>query len=242
MIALSPSWWRAPAPTRCFAPMWAQSPRTKPRPWKRRRSAAPSRASSAARKSNTRAVCLTSTHAPNRPYTRSLDPVPMETLLSSPASTRNPFSSRTAWILVLALSPLAYLASFYLAQKLPSRNTTITINRERALDAAVRFAQSRQIDVRNWFPTIGSQKDDEFSMVLAHPHSQALELGVGENHRKLVVFLRSDGREPVADVDLPALRESYRRIQGAFAIDRDGGVTTGKFLGQVEARKVGERR
>ncbi|HLK66954.1 MAG TPA: SpoIIE family protein phosphatase [Bryobacteraceae bacterium] len=100
----------------------------------------------------------------------------METLLSSPASTRNPFSSRTAWILVLALSPLAYLASFYLAQKLPSRNTTITINRERALDAAVRFAQSRQIDVRNWFPTIGSQKDDEFSMVLAHPHSQALEL------------------------------------------------------------------
>ncbi len=99
----------------------------------------------------------------------------MEALSSPPASPLRPFSGRTAWIALLLLSPLAYLGSFYLAKKLPSRTGAITINRDRAIETALQFAASRQIDARNWPVTIGSQKNDDISDMLAHVRAPALE-------------------------------------------------------------------
>lgn len=99
----------------------------------------------------------------------------MEALRSLSAAPRRPFSGRAAWIAVLVLSPLAYLGSFYLVKKLPSRNSAITINHDRAIQAALQFADARHVKARGWPVTVGATKQKAISGVLAHVRPPALE-------------------------------------------------------------------
>src|ERR1017187_9260620 len=99
----------------------------------------------------------------------------MEALQSLSAAPRRPFSGRAACIAVLVLSPLAYLGSFYLVKKLPSRNSAITINHDRAIQAALQFADARHVKARGWPVTVGATKQKAISGVLAHVRPPALE-------------------------------------------------------------------
>jgi len=59
--------------------------------------------------------------------------------------------TRWAWIVFLALSPLAYLASSSLLFKYnPNLKAGFTIDRRSAIEAAARFAASKGIDVTGW--------------------------------------------------------------------------------------------
>jgi serine phosphatase RsbU (regulator of sigma subunit) len=91
------------------------------------------------------------------------------------ASPRRPFTRRAGWVAVLALSPLAYLGSFYLVKMLPSRNSVITINRERAIQAALQFAETRHIDARGWATTVGASQPKDVAVVLPHVRPPALD-------------------------------------------------------------------
>src|SRR5450759_4844859 len=86
-----------------------------------------------------------------------------------------PFSSRIAWMAILVLSPLAYIGSYYVANMLPGRNRAITLNRERAVQTAVRFAASRQVDARGWPAIVQPRKNDDVATVLSHVRPGALE-------------------------------------------------------------------
>ena len=93
-----------------------------------------------------------------------------------PRSSRiRPFSKRTAWLAVLVLSPLTYLGSYYLAKMLPSRNSVITLNREKAIQLGLQFAETRHIDARGWKPSVGTEKHKDLALVFAHVRPPALE-------------------------------------------------------------------
>lgn len=113
---------------------------------------------------------------------------------------------------MLALSPLAYLGSFYLVKMLPSRNSAITINRERAIQAALQFAETRHIDARGWPATVGAQKDKDISLVLAHVRPPALEQVTAAS----VVAVRF--RSPSSDQWLRVLLTPSGRVIG-FSIN-----------------------
>ena len=140
----------------------------------------------------------------------------MEALPSALASPRGPFASRAAWIAVLALSPLAYLGSFYLAKSLPSQNSPFTLGRDRAIQIALDFARSHHIDAQGWAVTIGTQKDDEMSEVLAHVRPPALEQ-VASSSPVTVRFRAPSSEEWIRVVLTPA-----GRVTG-FSINEPGG-------------------
>src|SRR5262252_3158812 len=59
--------------------------------------------------------------------------------------------TRWVWIILLALSPLAYLAGTYLIFKYnPNVKAGFAIDRRSAIEAAARFAASKGIDVTGW--------------------------------------------------------------------------------------------
>src|SRR5215831_21904 len=59
--------------------------------------------------------------------------------------------TRWVWIVLLALSPLAYLAGSSLLFKYdPNLKAGFTIDRRTAIEAAARFAASKGIDVTGW--------------------------------------------------------------------------------------------
>ena len=82
---------------------------------------------------------------------------------------------RVAWIAVLVLSPLAYLGSFQLARLLPSRNSTITITRESAIQAAVAFAKTRGIDATGWKVSGGAEQHRPIAILQTHVRIPAVE-------------------------------------------------------------------
>lgn len=97
-------------------------------------------------------------------------------VLRSPSGARFlPFSRRAVWIAALVLSPLTYLGSFYLAKMLPGRNSVITINREKAIQYALQFAEARHIDARSWLPAVGAEKHKEVAVLFAHVRPPVLE-------------------------------------------------------------------
>src|SRR5215468_3887318 len=59
--------------------------------------------------------------------------------------------TRWVWIVLLALSPLAYLAGSYLIYKYdPNLKVGFRIDRRAAIEAAAKFATSKGIDVTGW--------------------------------------------------------------------------------------------
>src|SRR5450755_1237443 len=103
----------------------------------------------------------------------------MTAMPSPSAVARRPFSRQAGWVAVLALSPLCYLASFYLVGKLPVYSRISTIDREQAIRLATDFAATRGLDVRGWSPSMGADKDKNVVIVLRHPHPAALEQVTG---------------------------------------------------------------
>ena len=64
---------------------------------------------------------------------------------------------RSAWIAILALSPLAYFGATLLEDRLPHERKFDSIGREQAIDLAHAFGQSLGIDARGWFAAASAE-------------------------------------------------------------------------------------
>jgi hypothetical protein len=79
------------------------------------------------------------------------------------ADSVNPGTMRlttAAWVLLLALSPLAYIGSAYLEMRISKAARPISINRASAIHLATEFAEARQNAIKGWTPLVTGTRQD----------------------------------------------------------------------------------
>ncbi|SPF55154.1 membrane hypothetical protein [Candidatus Sulfopaludibacter sp. SbA4] len=91
----------------------------------------------------------------------------------TPAGTSRGLHS--AWIAILALSPLAYFGATLLEDRLPHDRKFTSIAREQAIDSAATFAQILGIDARSWTPATATQARSTVAALFRRVRPPALE-------------------------------------------------------------------
>ncbi len=87
-------------------------------------------------------------------------------------------SRRVAWLAILVSSPLAYVGSIRLENRLPNQNIVPPFTREQAIEAARKFADTLRIDTRGWRADVGidqNDKSNDLASVLQHVRVPALD-------------------------------------------------------------------
>src|SRR5262245_34310 len=141
--------------------------------------------------------------------------------------------TRWVWIILLALSPLAYLAGSSLILKYdPNLKAGFAIDRRSAIEAAARFAASKGIDVTGWgslcrvktaenlhfYYRLDKGGESQIARRLAPEievdvrfkspdHLESLEVELGPDGRILGYTRNFSGRREVGAIDEPAARQ-----------------------------------
>jgi serine phosphatase RsbU (regulator of sigma subunit) len=112
---------------------------------------------------------------------------------------------RSAWVAILVLSPLAFLAATLLENKLPHEAKFTSIGREKAIEIATGFARTLDPDSQNWTPGTTVQRSSTTASLFRYAHPRSLErifapatidviLSDEKVHRFVKVSLAPDGR------------------------------------------------
>jgi serine phosphatase RsbU (regulator of sigma subunit) len=141
--------------------------------------------------------------------------------------------TRWVWVVILALSPLAYMAGSSLLFKYdPNLKAGFTIDRQSAIEAAAQFASSKGIDVTGWkslcrvkttndllyYYRLGKGGEGQIARSLepeivvgvrfkSPDHLESLEVELGPNGRPLGYTRNFSGRRGVGAIAEPSARQ-----------------------------------
>lgn len=165
---------------------------------------------------------------------------------------------RPVWILVLALSPLAYLGSFYLSAKLGGLKHVTSPNFQQAVAIAQREAAERHVDTEGWSSSISVIEHKGLQFALEHNTNPALhQLATGSEihvrlrspdaHQWFRVQMAPDGRvlgfsqnDPPATP--PAITENEARTIAEAAVRSFLGPSSGLQLDHPAVRTNNTKR